>query len=156
MTISDLSRQWCCQHGNAGISIMLMTAWLAEVGVEMAATVTSHGDHVGVEVQMMCEVSRLTSADQFVATLFRIESRWWDDDPEPDVAETLVCEHEFDVPLPAVFAAVDRWLVQGHRLMVVPASWQIGNTGPGTGLALLLEGRAVPARPISADRPSTC
>lgn len=120
------------------------------------AAIADYCDHVGVEVQMMCELSRLLSADQFVATLFRIESRWFDDDPEPDIAETMVCEHEFEAPLPGMFTAVDRWLLHEHRLMVIPTSWQIGNSGPATGLSLLLTGRAVPARPVSASRLLTC
>lgn len=100
-----------------------------------------------VEVQMMCEVAQEGVDEPFVATLYRVESRLWDDDPTPDVVEVEVCEKSLQCALPAVFAAVDEWLLSEHRLRVPVHSWRGGATGPGTGLTVLLTGRAAPAVP---------
>lgn len=99
---------------------------------------------VAVEVQMMCEVAQERVGEPFMATLYRVESRFWDDDPNPDVVEVEVCEKALVCALPAVFAAVDEWLLAGHRLRVPAHTWRSGGTGPGTGLTVLLTGRAVP------------
>lgn len=105
-------------------------------------------DTVAVEVQMMCEVAQEGALEPFVATLYRVESRFWDDDPTPDVVEVEVCEKSWRCALPAVFAAVDAWLLSEHRLRVPVHSWRGGATGPGTGLTVLLTGRAAPAVPV--------
>jgi hypothetical protein len=106
----------------------------------------SYDDHIAVDVQMMCELSRESPTLPFVASLFRIETRWFADDDRPDVIETRVCEARFDSAVPAVFAAVDDWLLRGHRLRVPAPSWRHGDTGADTGLVFLLFGRALPVQ----------
>ncbi|OBK40321.1 hypothetical protein A5658_22065 [Mycobacterium sp. 1245111.1] len=114
-------------------------------------TIAAHGapnaDNQGpaVQVSMRCELSQETCSSVFTAALIRAEQRFWDEDPEPDLIETIVCEIELDCLLPAVFQAVDQWLYAGHRLCVTPTSWRSGITGPSTGFAVLFEGEAGPA-----------
>jgi hypothetical protein len=98
-----------------------------------------------VHVSMRCELSQESSSSVFTAALIRAEQRFWDEDPEPDLIETIVCETELDCLLPAVFEAVDQWLYTSHHLCVTPTSWRSGITGPSTGFAVLLEGQAAPA-----------
>lgn len=105
---------------------------------------------VAFEVQMMCEVAQEREGEPFMATLYRVESRFWDDDPNPDVVEVEVCEKALACALPAVFAAVDEWLLAGHRLRVPAHTWRSGNTGSGTGLTALLVGRAMPVQAVRA------
>jgi hypothetical protein len=103
-------------------------------------------DYVAIEVQMTCELARESQAAPFVASLFRVETRWFEDDDKPDVIETTVCEAQFDSTVPAVFAAVDDWLIRGHRVRVPAPSWRHGDTGADTGLVFLLFGRALPVQ----------
>lgn len=105
---------------------------------------------VAIEVQMMCEVAQERERGPFVATLYRVESRFWDDDPNPDVVEVEVCEKTLTCALPAVFAAVDEWLLAGHRLRVPAHTWRFGDTRPGTGLTVLLNGRAMPVQAVGS------
>lgn len=103
-----------------------------------------------IEVNMKCELSQENSEQPFEATLIREETRYWDDDPEPEIVETIIAETELDAPLPAVFDAVDLWLTTGHHLRMVPSSWRPGITGPSTGYVVLLEGQATPTDAIPA------
>lgn len=106
-------------------------------------------DHFLSDVQMSVTVCLPAPGTPFQATLVRTDLRWFDDDPEPDITELPVCERSFAVPLPELFAAVDSWLCSQHRLRVLPHSWTPCDAGGDTGCALLLEGRALPAMPIS-------
>lgn len=115
-----------------------------------AATGELGGDHVAIEADMRVELSQAAAGGPFEVTLLRHEIRWFDDDPRPDYAETVVCENSFAVPLPAVFAALDRWLMRGHRLKVLAHTWRPGESGGTTGVVLLLEGRAIPAVEVRA------
>ena len=103
-----------------------------------------------IEVNLKCELSQEDPAQPFEAVLIREETRYWDDDPKPDVVETIVSETELDASLPAVFEAVDQWLSAAHHLRIVPSSWRPGITGPSTGFVVLLEGQAAPADAIPA------
>ncbi|MDD4865606.1 MAG: hypothetical protein PHQ28_00255 [Mycobacterium sp.] len=100
------------------------------------------GDHPAIEVTMLCELSQVTPEGPFSATLIREETRRWEDDPEPDVVETIVCEVELSAPLTEIFSEVDRWLLARHHLRIVPSSWEPGETGPDAGVVVLLTGRA--------------
>jgi hypothetical protein len=106
---------------------------------------TADNDGPAVQVSMRCELSQESASSVFTAALVRAEQRFWDEDPEPDLIETIVCETELDCLLPAVFEAVDQWLYTSHRLCVTPTSWRSGITGPSTGFTVLLEGQTVPA-----------
>ncbi|MDD4866098.1 MAG: hypothetical protein PHQ28_02925 [Mycobacterium sp.] len=101
-------------------------------------------DDVSVDVEMLCELSQELPTSPFVATLWRVEKRWFDEDTQPDVVETQVSEAEFASSMPAVFASVQDWLVSRYRLLVAPSSWNPGQTGPGTGMVVFLSGRATP------------
>jgi hypothetical protein len=103
-----------------------------------------------IEVNMKCELSQENPEQPFEATLIREETRYWDDDPKPEIVETIIAETELNSPLPAVFEAVDRWLTTGHHLRIVPSSWRPGITGPSTGYVVLLEGQAAPDDAIPA------
>jgi hypothetical protein len=64
--------------------------------------VSVHGHHpvdrdVDVTVNMKCEVYQEESQGCFCATLIREETRFWDDDPEPDIIETIVCETQLQL-----------------------------------------------------------
>lgn len=100
-------------------------------------------------VKMVCELSQETVDGPFLAALIREETRWWDDDPTPDIVETIVSETTLQVLLPDVFSAVDHWLATTHRLYVLPTSWQSGNTGADTGVVVLLAGRATSVSPVT-------
>lgn len=99
-------------------------------------TIAAHGapnaDNHGpaVQVSMRCELSQETCSSVFTAALIRAEQRFWDEDPEPDLIETIVCENELDCLLPAVFQAVDQWLYAGHRLCVTPTRGAPASPGP--------------------------
>jgi hypothetical protein len=114
----------------------------------MNATAADWPDQVAVDIEMMCELARESLASPFVASLFRIETRWFQDDDRPDVIETMVCESRFDSSVPAVFALVDDWLLREHRLRVPAPSWRHGDTGADTGLVFFLTGRALPVRAV--------
>jgi hypothetical protein len=112
-----------------------------------AAIVRDHGpvDHdVDVTVTMKCEVYQEQPQGCFSATLIREETRYWHDDPDPDIIETIVCETELHCSVPEVFATVDDWLRVGHHLTSRPESWKSGDTGPGTGVVLLLFAQLLP------------
>ncbi|MDM3930319.1 MULTISPECIES: hypothetical protein [Mycobacterium avium complex (MAC)] len=95
-----------------------------------------------VDVQMVCELSQETANGPFQAVLVREETRHWEDDPVPDIVENVVGKVELHCALPDVFAEVDRWLLAGHHLRVQPATWTPGDTGPDSGVVVLLEARA--------------
>jgi hypothetical protein len=115
--------------------------------VEDSATDTATcNEHVAVEIEMMCELARETRAKPFVATLFEIETRWFEGDLEPEVSEKMVCEAVFACPMPLVFSEIDTWLRSQYRLRVVPNSWQSGGNCAAAGLVLLMTGRAIPIR----------
>lgn len=115
----------------------------------MAAAAVNLLDHIAVETRW-CVVMSLPKVDApFQVVLTREDRLWFDDDPDPDIAEQIVCEHEFAVPLPSLFESVDEWLFVGHKLRVLPHSWVPCESGPDAGVALLLEGRAVPAHPVA-------
>ena len=105
-------------------------------------------DRVAVETTWRAELSLLATGESFQARLVREDTTWFDDDPAPDIAEHVLCEHEFATPLPAVFCAIDDWLFQGHKLRVLAHTWAPCESGPDVGVALLLEARAVPAHPV--------
>jgi hypothetical protein len=125
---------------------------LADMGqaADLPADSGPRNDRPDVDVQMMCELSQESPDGPFQAVLIREETRHWEDDPQPDIVETIVCEVELNAAPPDVFAEVDRWLLTGHRLRVNPATWTPGDTGPGTGVVVLLEARAIPATPVNA------
>ncbi|WP_156751600.1 hypothetical protein [Mycobacterium sp. 1245111.1] len=109
------------------------------------------GRDVDVTVTMKCEVYQEEPQGCFCATLIREETRFWDDDPDPDIVETIVCETQLHCSVPEVFTAVDEWLIQGHHLTALPESWKSGDTGPGTGVVLLLFAQLLPShQPESA------
>lgn len=110
--------------------------------------------HAGVETRWSAVASLPAAGAAFQVTLVREDRAWFDDDPTPDITEDVVCEREFAVSLPALFAAVDEWLFAGHKLLVLPHSWTPYASGPDAGVALLLEGRAVTAQPIAG--PLSC
>lgn len=110
---------------------------------------SERADYVAVDTQMTVTVTLAVTGGYFTAVLLREDRRWFDDDPTPEVVERIVCEREFATPLPAVFAAVDEWLFRGHKLRVLPHSWTPCDAGPDVGVALLLEGRAVPVHPVA-------
>ncbi|MEB3071952.1 hypothetical protein [[Mycobacterium] vasticus] len=114
-----------------------------------AAISTDLSGHVATETAWRAELSLQTIGSALHATLIREDTTWYDDDPHGDITEEVVCERDLvGVPLPAAFAAVDEWLVGEHRLRVLPHSWVPCDSGGDTGVALLLEGRVLPARPI--------
>lgn len=98
-----------------------------------------------LDVNIVCELSQETFDGPFSVALIREETRWWDDDPTPDIIETIVGETELRVFLPDVFSAVDHWLANTHHLHVLPTTWTSGNTGADTGVVVLLAGRTTPA-----------
>lgn len=102
----------------------------------------------GVEVEMSVQLIQSAPSGAFHATLIRHERRWFDDDPAPEHAEQAVSQRHLAYPLPAVFAAIDEWLFDEHQLRVLPHSWVPCPAGPDTGVALLLEARAISAHPI--------
>jgi hypothetical protein len=110
------------------------------------ADTDSINEHVAVEIEMMCELARETQAKPFVATLFEIETRWFEDDLEPEVTEKMVCEALFACPIALIFTEIDAWLRRQYRLRVVPNSWQSGGNCAAAGLVLLMTGRAVPIK----------
>ena len=103
-------------------------------------------DTVVTSTQMWVEVSQATERT-FEVTLIRRDHRFYDDDPDPDLIETTVCERTITASLPAMFAAVDGWLINEHRLRVLPHSWRALSCQTGTDL--LLEAHALPAQPIA-------
>lgn len=107
-------------------------------------------DYIGIETTLHVWVTQRAAGEPFAATLIREDSRWWDDDPQPDIEEHAVCEHQFAVPLPSLFAELDHWLVTEHRLRVLSHSWQARESGPDVDAVLVLEGRAVPALHITS------
>lgn len=107
-------------------------------------------DFVAADTRWRAEISLPAVGAAFRATLVREDRRWFDDDPLPDVDEHVLCEREFAVSLPTLFAAVDEWLLLGHKLRVLPHSWTPCESGPDVGVALLLEGSAVPVHPVVA------
>ncbi|MEB3065511.1 hypothetical protein [[Mycobacterium] zoologicum] len=114
-----------------------------------AAISTDLSGHVATETTWRAELSLQTAGATLHATLIREDTTWYDDDPDADVSEVVVCERDLpDVPLSSMFAAVDEWLIAEHRLRVLPHSWVPCDSGGDTGVVLLLEGRALPARPI--------
>ena len=115
----------------------------------VAARESALVDRCGVEVEMLVELSQARPAGAFRAALVRHERRWFDEDPTPDHTEQIVCQRALPHTLPAVFAAVDTWLFDEHKLRVLPHSWVPCEAGPDAGVALLLEGRAIPAHPIN-------
>lgn len=106
-------------------------------------------DHVAVETTWHAQITLPAVGNPFHACLIREDRRWFDDDPNPDIAEQIVCERDFSTPLPTVWAAIDQWLFTGHKLRVLPHSWAPCEAGNDVGCALLLEGRAVPVHPIN-------
>lgn len=106
-------------------------------------------DNVAVHAELAVELYQETTDGPFTAILVRHETRWWDDDPDPDYVDTIVSRSEFATSLPEVFAAVDAWLVTGHRLRVQPHTWRPSDSGPDVGAVLILEGRTVPTHPIA-------
>ncbi|AOS95048.1 MULTISPECIES: hypothetical protein [Mycobacterium avium complex (MAC)] len=92
-----------------------------------------------MHLSMVCELSQQTTTGPFLATLVREERRFWDDDPDPDVVETIVGAVELRASMPDVFTAVNTWLAE-HGLRVPTSSWQPGDTGPDTGVVILLDG----------------
>lgn len=117
--------------------------------VSVSAREPARDDLYGVEVEMSVQLSQARPAGAFHAALVRHERRWFDDDPTPEDTEQAVCQRDLALDLPAVFAAVDQWLFGEHKLRVLPHSWVPCEAGTDTGVALLLEGRAIPAHPIS-------
>lgn len=107
------------------------------------------GDSPMVAVRMVCELSQETASGSFTAALIREETRYWDDDPKPDIIESIVSETEIHALLPDVFSAVDHWLATTYRLRVLPTTWQSGNTGADTGLVVLLQGRATDSNELT-------
>lgn len=101
--------------------------------------------NVDVTVTMKCEVYQEEPRGCFFVTLIREETRYWDDDPNPDIVETIVCETQLNCSVPEVFIAVDEWLIRGHHLTASPESWKSGDTGPGTGVVLLLFAQLLPS-----------
>lgn len=63
-----------------------------------------------VEVNMICELSRERAGGPFRSVLAMEEIRRWDDDPVPEVIETIVCEVELAASVSEIFLAVDEWL----------------------------------------------
>jgi hypothetical protein len=115
--------------------------------VKGSATDTdSLNEHVAIEIEMMCELARETQAEPFVATLFQIETRWFEGELEPEVSENMICEAVFTCPMTLIFSEIDTWLRRQYRLRVVPNSWQSGGNCAAAGLVLLMTGRAVPVR----------
>lgn len=95
-----------------------------------------------VDVQMVCELSQEIENGPFQAVLVREETLHWEDDPQPDIVENVIGKVELHCTLPDVFAEVDQWLLTGHHLRVQPATWTPGDTGPDSGVVVLLEARA--------------
>jgi hypothetical protein len=121
-----------------------------DIAREQLASHCPLSDQPAVDVNMVCELSQETPGGPFQAALIREETRRWDDDPKPDIVETIVCETELQAAEVDVFAAVNDWLRTVHRLQVPPTSWEPGDTGPGTGVVMLVQGRAAPVRAASA------
>ena len=105
------------------------------------------GEAVAVETIYLVQITLSAPGDPFRAVLYRENTSWFDDDPNPDIDQEIVCERDLRVPLPAVFSAVDGWLVDEHHMRTVPNSWQAGESGADTGVALMLEARAAAANP---------
>ncbi|MDD4866103.1 MAG: hypothetical protein PHQ28_02950 [Mycobacterium sp.] len=112
----------------------------------MSTRTLSNSGHTRIDIEMLCELSQDLPHSPFVATLWRVERRWFDEDAQPEIVETQVCEAEFTTSLPAVFPAVDEWLLRGHRLLVAPSAWKAEQAGPGTGMLIFLSGQATPCR----------
>ncbi|MUL61054.1 hypothetical protein B5P44_00445 [Mycobacterium sp. CBMA 213] len=102
-------------------------------------------DTVAVETIYLVQITLSAPGAPFRAVLYRENTSWFDDDPTPDIDQEIVCERDLTVSLPAVFSAVDSWLVREHRMRTVPNSWQAGEFGADTGVALMLEARAAAA-----------
>lgn len=103
-------------------------------------------DPPAIGIALICELSQENHASPFRATLVREETLYWDDDPDPDVTDTIICTTE----LPPcrwrdVFAAVNQWLHDTYGLYVPQAAWQPGSTGPDAGVIMLLHGHAAAA-----------
>ena len=110
---------------------------------------TGPTDSVAIDTRMCVEVSKDAGANTFEVVLIRRDHRYFDDDPRPDIIETRVCEMDCDCSLPALFDAVEQWLLDGHRLRALPHSWRVGACSGTTGYELLLDADALPIRPIA-------
>lgn len=110
--------------------------------------ITNEGnDAVAVETIYLVQLTLATPGSAFRAVLYRENTSWFDEDLTPDIDQEIVCERVLPVALPVVFSAVDDWLVYEHRMRTVPSSWQAGEYGADTGVALMLEARAAAANP---------
>lgn len=110
--------------------------------------ITDEGnDTVAVETIYLVQITLSAPGAPFRAVLYRENTSWFDDDPTPDIDQEVVCERDLPVALPALFSAVDSWLIYEHRMRTVPSSWQAGEYGADTGVALMLEARAAAANP---------
>ncbi|WP_071289824.1 hypothetical protein [Mycolicibacterium llatzerense] len=102
---------------------------------------------VAVETIYLVQITLSVPGAPFRAVLYRENTSWFDDDPAPDIDHQIVCERDLPVALPAVFNAVDSWLIREHHMRTIPNSWQAGESGADTGVALMLEARAAAANP---------
>ncbi|UCN12787.1 MULTISPECIES: hypothetical protein [Mycobacterium avium complex (MAC)] len=76
------------------------------------------------ESELVLSLTRDQGNAPFVVTLTQHENRWHADGyGETDV--TVIDQHVFHVPLPAVFDLANDWLLAQHRSAVLPTSWAL-------------------------------
>lgn len=96
---------------------------------------------------ILVELALPISGGPFRAALFCEETSLTDvGEASPDVQYHRIADRDFLVSFPEVFAAIDDWLT-AWSLCVPRYTWSVCESGPDTGVALLLEGRATPILP---------
>jgi hypothetical protein len=117
-------------------------------------SIVARGTRPAHDVKMKCALSQPNSGENFHAALILEETYWGDDHHEPDVVQTTVCEIELNSSLGEAFAAVGRWLADGHRLRARRCSWQ-PRARPGDTWPLIAE-LAAHNRHEPNPRPAAC
>lgn len=98
---------------------------------------------------MRCELWQESTEGPFTAALFRQETHWWDD--ESEVIDKIISTTEVSAPLTGIYDELERWLRAEYHLRVIPSSWESGETGPDTGVVVLMEATCAPIGSYSAD-----
>ncbi|PBA69043.1 hypothetical protein CKJ76_24675 [Mycobacterium avium] len=89
-------------------------------------------DRPTVDIAMICELSQEHHDSPFRATLVHEETRHWDDDPDPDVIDTIICTTEIPCHWRDVFAAINQWL---HTTYGPGKTWVTDDQAPYGSLA---------------------
>src|SRR5689334_19896460 len=105
-------------------------------------------DFIATETELVITLTQDQWNAPFVVTLTQTESRWHADGySETDV--TVIDQHVFHVPLPAVFDMANDWLLAQHRSAVPPPSWALDVSDCDNPVAF--NGRVFPAARAAED-----